>query len=148
MITTTQLITFLPEFASYDTALLEAAILVTDAQDCGFQGIEQESRRLLAQALSAASWLISNPNRVSSLGTGTTASPLNNGQQVQEYKSYDDTIKFFENKSETSDGNPNEYQRRLNKIIEDDYTGGIATDNHIYDDVYFDLGYGRQYFRQ
>lgn len=124
MITNIQFKAFFPEFSDYDDALLEAGILVTDALNCGFQGLAG-STRILACGLALASWLVSNNNKRSSVGTGLLASTMT-GSEVKRVKSYNDEIEYFETKSSSSDGVSNPYQRALNQLIQDNYDGGIA----------------------
>lgn len=132
MITSIQFKAFFPEFANYDEGLIQAGILVTDALNCGFTGLTG-SVQALACGLALASWLISNSNRANTIGTGTTLTPGMTGSQLKRMKSYDDEVEYFENKTSSSDGENNPYQRALNQLIQDNYEGGIAVCSDITD---------------
>ena len=121
-ITSTDFVVMFPEFNSVDVNVINQAINITTAINCGFMGL-LPAQRTYACGLDVASWLYQNV----SLGQAGQSASISPNQQVLKVKSYDDEIAYAKNDSQTLFGSENIYQKALNTLIEQSYTGGVSS---------------------
>lgn len=129
MLTISTFKALLPEFTDYDDALIQSAITITYALNCGYVGLEGAIRET-ALGLSVASYLVSNRGNSEGL-TQESIPGVAGNQNIKRYKSYDDEIEFYQDTSSNLEEASNSYQRTLNSLIDSSYLGGIAIPGSI-----------------